>query len=301
MGASSRIWRGWAGPGARLAGRGLEDGLPTPERLAGLPDYTRRTRTRSPLAANPPGACRKAPRSSGPRSRSSWATIGASVSDERAHRPRGRPGGTHPWRPGRAPPTRASQVVVARARRSSASRPSARAAAGRRSPIRSIGRRRRTGHRTPAIVPGPTERRAIRPGLDGPAGAGGAEGRVEVVERRRRHERLGQVGDPTDEMGPPLRVELAEDVVEQEQRRASVDVGQQVELGELEGEDRRPLLAARGEAGQVATLQLEHEVVAMGPDQRGPVPDLLLGRLGQAPGQRVPRATHPAAHGAFVS
>ena len=42
----------------------------------------------------------------------------------------------------------------------------------------------------------------------------------------------------------PVRVELAEDVVEEEQRRAAVELGQQVELGQLEGEDRRPLLAA---------------------------------------------------------
>ena len=72
--------------------------------------------------------------------------------------------------------------------------------------------------------------------------------RVEVVERRRRHERLGQRRDPPDEVRPALRVELREDVVEQEERRPAVERGQEVELGELEGEDRRPLLAARREA-----------------------------------------------------
>ena len=58
----------------------------------------------------------------------------------------------------------------------------------------------------------------------------------------------GSVGDPPDEVRPPVRVELAEDVVEQEERRPAVELGQQVELGQLEGEDRRPLLAARREA-----------------------------------------------------
>ena len=48
--------------------------------MAGLPDYTRRTRTRSPVAEKPPGAVRKAARSSPVRSRSSWATIGWSAS-----------------------------------------------------------------------------------------------------------------------------------------------------------------------------------------------------------------------------
>jgi len=55
----------------------------------------------------------------------------------------------------------------------------------------------------------------------------------------------------------PLRVELAEDVVEEEQGRTAVELGEQVELGELEGQDRGALLAARGEPGQVASGQVE--------------------------------------------
>src|SRR5205085_2626836 len=41
--------------------------------------------------------------------------------------------------------------------------------------------------------------------------------RIEVVERRRRHECLRQLGDPPDEVRPPLGIQLGEDVVEQEQ------------------------------------------------------------------------------------
>ena len=86
-----------------------------------------------------------------------------------------------------------------------------------------------------------------------------------------------------------LGVELAEHVVEEQQRRTAVELGQEVELGELEGEDRRALLATRREAGEVPAGQLERQVVAMRPDQRRAVPDLLLGGLGQPPRQRVAR------------
>ena len=112
---------------------------------------------------------------------------------------------------------------------------------------------------------------------------------IEVVERGRRHERLRQLGDAPDEVRPALRIELAEHVVEQQQRRVAVELGQEVELGQLEGEDRGPLLPARGESGQVPARQVEGEVVAVRPDDRGAVPDLLLGRLDEAAGQGVPR------------
>jgi hypothetical protein len=42
----------------------------------------------------------------------------------------------------------------------------------------------------------------------------------------------------------PIRVELGEDVVEQEERWAPVQRGEEVELGQLEREDRGPLLPA---------------------------------------------------------
>ena len=113
--------------------------------------------------------------------------------------------------------------------------------------------------------------------------------RVEVVERRRRHEGLGQLGDAAHEVRPAIRVELAEDVIEQQQRRPAVELGQQVELGELEGEDRGALLAARGEPGQVPPGQVEGEVVAVRPDDGRAVPDLLLGGLDEAPGEGVAR------------
>ena len=70
---------------------------------------------------------------------------------------------------------------------------------------------------------------------------------------------------------------------------AAVERGQQVELGELEGQDRRALLAARRESGEVTTAELERDVVAMRPDERGAVPDLLVGRLDEPTRQGVAR------------
>ena len=45
-------------------------------------------------------------------------------------------------------------------------------------------------------------------------------------------------------MPAPDRVQFAEDVVEEQEGRPPVQFGQQIELGELESQNRRPLLAA---------------------------------------------------------
>jgi hypothetical protein len=110
----------------------------------------------------------------------------------------------------------------------------------------------------------------------------GTQFRVQVVQGRRGHERLGQGGDPANEMGPPVWIELAEDIVEQEEWRTAIELRQEIELGELEGKDGGPLLTARGERAKIAAGLLEDEIVAMRPYERGAVPDLLLGRLRQA-------------------
>ena len=114
-----------------------------------------------------------------------------------------------------------------------------------------------------------------------------AEALVEVIEGGGRHERLGQGGDAPHEMRTALRVQLREHVVEQEQRRAPVEGRQEVQLGELEREDRGALLAARRECRQVAAGELERDVVTVRPDERGAVPDLLLVRLDEPSLERV--------------
>ena len=58
---------------------------------------------------------------------------------------------------------------------------------------------------------------------------------------------------------------------------------------ELERQDRRALLAARGERGEVAAVELEGDVVAVRPDERGAVPQLLLDRLVEPASERVGR------------
>ncbi len=112
---------------------------------------------------------------------------------------------------------------------------------------------------------------------------------IEVIERGGGDEGLGQARDAPDEVSAPLGIELAEHVVQEEQGRTPVELGEEVELGQLEGEDGGPLLAARGERGQVAAGLLEGDVVAVRSDERRAVPDLLFGGLDQAAGERIAR------------
>ena len=236
----------------------------------------------------PPGAAAKAASSSVPRRRSSWATIGASASTSSVKPSRridpagagGRRDALGDERLERGDRPRQAQLVLEAERPGGIRdevaepdhRPAPRRAHRRRPDVRRARAAPRRGPRTD--LPG----RRDRPQL-----------RVEVVERGRRDERLRQRRDPPDEMRAPLGIELGEDVVEQQERRPAVERGQDVELGELEGQDRRPLLAARREAREVAAVELEDEVVAVRPDERRPVPDLLVGGLREPAGQGVPR------------
>ena len=76
--------------------------------------------------------------------------------------------------------------------------------------------------------------------------AGSMAASVAVIER------LPDARDAGGEDAPPLRVELGEHVVEQEERREAAAVGDQLRLGEEEREHREPLLALRAEAAQLA-------------------------------------------------
>ena len=78
-----------------------------------------------------------------------------------------------------------------------------------------------------------------------------------------------------------------------------VDPGQQVQLGELERQDRGALLAARGERRQFALAADEHDVVAVWPDQRRAVPHLLLTRVDETAAQCV-ACRFPSSGSAFV-
>ena len=130
--------------------------------------------------------------------------------------------------------------------------------------------------------------RSRRPGVTAPratcdaaTSAGSRSSSVVVVTNA-----CGSAADAAHQVRAAVRVQLGEHVVEEQQRRAAVDRREHVQLRELERQDRGPLLAARGEPREVATVELEGEVVAMRPDERGPVPQLLLRGLRQAASQR---------------
>ena len=258
-------------------------------------DYTRapprRTWTRSSRAPTPPGRGAKAVSSSAARRRSSWATIGrvgldvereALEPDDPAGAGRRRDALGDDRLEGRDRP-RQAQLVLEPER-----------ARGVRDQVAEADHRPapRAAHRaavpaTPARDAAPAPLAGRRPARTSQAVAiarssGSRSSSVVVVTNA-----CGSAAIRRTRCDAAVRVELAEDVVEEQERRAAVERGQDVELGELEGQDRRPLLAARGEARQVAAVELEDEVVAMRPDQRRAVPDLLLGGLGEPARQRV--------------
>ena len=293
----------------RLAGRGSRGGCAAPEaagRSAGLyppdpdPKPGRREASRGgPERRQELGRC--AAGAPGRRSAASASTRSALRLDpDQPARARGRRGALRDEGvPGRRGPGQPELGLE----------PEPRAASGRRSPIRSIGRAATSpdapdegSSRAPAdrsagptsVAPsGPASTAQLEPAARRPG--------VEVAERRRRDERLGQLGDPPDEVGAPVRIELAEHVVEQEERRAIVERGQDVELGQLEGEDRRALLAARGEPGEVAPLELERRG-RRGGARRASSRSRPPSRPSRRAAGRARRATDsPGRGGAFVS
>ena len=203
-----------------------------------------RTTTRSSISARPraPGRTRRAGRAC--RRRSSWATIGAARSRrepaagaQQARRPaRGGHALLHDALPrGHLP--RASQLGLdAQCRRP-------RRAARSPTPARSA----------LAAAVAPQARPLEAAGRDVPDGGRGDQRRVEVVGRGGRDEGLRQLADAPHQMGAAAR-----DPARRRRRPATAAAagrsvcGQQVERGQLERQDRGPLLAARREAGQVA-------------------------------------------------
>jgi hypothetical protein len=256
-------------------------------------DYTRGPHhpERISVAAIPPGAAANAESSSSPGAaapapRSARRPRHQRVEALEPDDPAGSGCGRHPLGHD-APPN----VAIARASRSSSSSPSARAASGRRSPrVGPGGERGRSRTRGPGSFGTPTRTCAVgcrrtSHGVAAARRAGSRSSSVVVVTNA-----CGSACDPADEVRPPGRVELGEDVVEEEERRAPVERREQVQLGELEGEDRRPLLTARCERGEVAARPARRrQVVTVWADEGRAVPDLLLGRLGQT-GARGRRA-----------
>ena len=193
--------------------------------------------------------------------------------------------------------TSRSKVVIARDRRSSSSRPRPRAASGSRSPIRDHGP-------APAVIdprasPGGPPRAPVS-GADLPAvaaatSAGSRSSSVVVVtnacgrlaiRRTRWARRSGSSSEKTSSRRssggrPSCSVSRSSS--------ASLNARIAVRCWPREAKPR-----------QVAAAELEHEVVAVRPDQRRPVPDLLLRRLDETAG-RASRGDSPGSAGAFVT
>ena len=204
-------------------GRSPRDGWQVPRIIRGDPPAGRGRAVRGPRRR--PARSRTRPAARSQRSRSSWATIGASASTTRAN-PSMRTTRHAPAAGGTRSATSASNVAIARRQPELVLEPE------RARRVRDAGRRDGPSAAAgvmarPAVARGARTRRLAaatsRRGRPRPCTSqrrpDRAKRRVEVVERRGRHERLRQGRDPPDEVGAPLRVELGEHVVEQEQRR----------------------------------------------------------------------------------
>ena len=106
--------------------------------------------------------------------------------------------------------------------------------------MRRIGRRRGVVTAPSPVHLGGDEAGTLVRALHAPRPGDRDEGRIQVVERRRRDECLRQAGDAPDEVRAPLRVELTEHVVEQEQGRPTIQLGEEVELEDAETGAVRP-------------------------------------------------------------
>ena len=93
----------------------------------------------------------------------------------------------------------------------------------------------------------------------------------------------------------PLGVELAGDVVQQEQRLLVALLGEQVGLGQEQRQERAPLLALRAEQAQVAVAVDQAEVVQVRPGAGGRAVDVAAAPLGQRRGDRPSPARAVAA------
>src|SRR5438552_3171724 len=96
---------------------------------------------------------------------------------------------------------------------------------------------------------------------------------------RRRDERLLHAGDPGSEDAAATNVELRQDVVEEQQRTAGDELG----LGEEQGEQREPLLPLRAEAAQVTSGGRDPDVCEMRTEPRRAAHDVGV----EAGGQRL--------------
>jgi len=95
-------------------------------------------------------------------------------------------------------------------------------------------------------------------------------------------------GQVAHERGGTLRVELAEDVVEQQHGRGARELAHHDMAGEAERQGEGPLLSLRRLIARVETVDHQMQLVAVRTDQREPTIDLRRGG-----GARATRAADP--------
>ena len=279
----------------RIGWRSPRDGWQVPGIIRGAPRGGRGPAARARRRRRAPP--RTPPASSGARSRSSCATIGASASTTRRSPRAGRPGRHRP-RPARAPrrwprrwrsPGPAAAPPRARA---------ARAASGIRSPSRRIGRRRGVviaadpvldaadGRGVGADVVSCAPSSAAGPPRPSRSRAAPGRGRRASSSSRTpgAAPRSGGRGAPGGRGSSSLKTSSSRSSGGRPssavRRSSSASLNARIAV-RCWPRDAKP--------GEVAAGELEREVVAVRPDERRAVPDLLLGRLDEPAGQGVAR------------
>ena len=157
--------------------------------------------------------------------------------------------------------------------------PSSAATAGSTSPRRRIGRRRRSSGpswRCPGHGLEPARRRPATT-VDAATSAGSRSSSVVVVTNAWGSSPMRRTRCARRSGSSSLKTSSSSSSGGRPSAAAS-----RSSCGQLEGEDRRALLAARREAGQVAPVELERDVVAVRPDERR--------RRSRAPSRRSRRA-----------
>ena len=104
----------------------------------------------------------------------------------------------------------------------------------------------------------------------------------EIGGMRRRDERLDALApDEVQELLAPLDVELAHDIVEQQDGVLARLGAQELELGELQREHAGALLSLRAEGAQVDAVDRQHDVFVVGNVARRTAQDVRLLRFPQ--------------------
>jgi len=97
------------------------------------------------------------------------------------------------------------------------------------------------------------------------------------VSARARDQRLPRRSQAIGQDAPPVRIELRENVVQEQQRPRASALLQKLGLAEQESENREALLALRAERAQVALAREDPDVVEVRAQARRPALEVARG------------------------